>query len=132
MFIYSHDDECSASSACPSPPVPDPNFYCAVDVSSLGKLQEMVRDREAWHAAVPGLERSDRTWQPKQQRPLRKYSIACKTLTAPHQFHHFLSQMYSSKDSPDLVESAGITQKPDITRNLGAFLHSFLSPFSHA
>lgn len=34
--------------------------------------------------------------------------------------------MYSSKDSPDLIDSAGITQKPDITRNLGAFLDSFL------
>ena len=40
------------------PQVPDPNFYCAVDLSSLGKLQEMGRDREAWHTAVLGVEKS--------------------------------------------------------------------------
>ena len=27
---------------------------CAVDIN-LGKLQEMMRDREAWHAAVHGV-----------------------------------------------------------------------------
>lgn len=123
---------------CPPAPaphsqVPDPNFYCAVDLSSLGKLQEMVRDREAGHAAVLGVKKGQTRLgnRQQQQRPLRKY-IACETLTAPNQFQHFLSKMYSSKDSPDLVDSAGITQKPDTTRNLGAFLHSLLSPFSHA
>ena len=31
---------------------------------NLGKLQEMVRDREAWHAAVhEGLEESHTAWQ---------------------------------------------------------------------
>ena len=31
---------------------------------NLGRLQEMVRDREAWHAAVHGVtEESDRTGQ---------------------------------------------------------------------
>ena len=34
---------------------------------SLGKLQEMVRDREAWHAAVMGLQRVRHDWATEQQ-----------------------------------------------------------------
>ena len=34
----------------------------AMDMN-LGKLQEMVRDREAWHAAVHGAAKSDTTGQ---------------------------------------------------------------------
>ena len=30
---------------------------------NLGKLQEMVRDREAWHAAVNGVTVLDTIWQ---------------------------------------------------------------------
>ena len=29
----------------------------------LGKLQEMVRDREAWRASVHGVTESETTWQ---------------------------------------------------------------------
>ena len=38
---------------------------------NLGKLREIVRDREAWHAAVHGLtEESDVDWMTKQQQKL--------------------------------------------------------------
>ena len=30
---------------------------------NLGKVLEMVRDREAWHAAAHGVVESDTTWQ---------------------------------------------------------------------
>ena len=30
---------------------------------NLGKLQEMVRDREAWHAVVNGVAELDTIWQ---------------------------------------------------------------------
>ena len=35
---------------------------------NLGKLQEMVRDREAWHAAVHGIPKSRTNWVTEQQR----------------------------------------------------------------
>ena len=33
---------------------------------NLGKLQEMVRDREAWHAAIHGVKRLEHNWATKQ------------------------------------------------------------------
>ena len=30
---------------------------------NLGKLKEMVKDREAWYAAIHGVTESDMTWQ---------------------------------------------------------------------
>ena len=38
----------------------------AMDMN-LGKLQEMVRDREAWCAAVHGLQRVGHDWMTEQQ-----------------------------------------------------------------
>ena len=34
---------------------------------NLGKLQEMVRDREAWHAAVHGVTKVGHDWAVGQQ-----------------------------------------------------------------
>ena len=39
----------------------------AVDMN-LGKLREMIRDREAWHAAVHGSQRVRNDWATEQQR----------------------------------------------------------------
>ena len=38
----------------------------AMDMN-LGKLQEMVRDRKAWHATVMGLQRVRHDWGAEQQ-----------------------------------------------------------------
>ena len=38
----------------------------AIDIN-LGKLWEMVRDREAWHAAVHGSQRVKQDWETEQQ-----------------------------------------------------------------
>ena len=38
----------------------------AMDMN-LGKLQEMVRDREAWHDAVPGVTKIGNNWATEQQ-----------------------------------------------------------------
>ena len=37
---------------------------------NLGKLREMVRDREAWHAAIHGVERLEHNWATKHHRHL--------------------------------------------------------------
>ena len=42
------------------------SFTDAMDMN-LGKLREMVRDREAWHAAVMGLQRVGHDWATEKQ-----------------------------------------------------------------
>ena len=46
---------------------------------NFGKLQEMVRDREAWHAANPWGRRVGHDWVTEQQIPRGEYYALIKT-----------------------------------------------------
>ena len=46
----------------------------AMDMN-LGKLQEMVRDREAWHAEVIGSQRIRHDWESEQQLSYVVYNV---------------------------------------------------------
>ena len=41
--------------------------------TNLGKLQEIVRDREAWRATVHGVAESDMAWRPNNRGRIKKY-----------------------------------------------------------
>ena len=56
----------------------------AMDMN-LGKLQEMVRDREAWHAAVhTGLQRVRHDWVTEQQQMISNQPQLCKNGHTQH------------------------------------------------
>ena len=44
---------------------------------NLGKLQEMVRDREAWRVAVHGVAKSQTNWATEQQPLFNHYTEVC-------------------------------------------------------
>ena len=68
---------------------------------SLSKLQEMVKDREAWHASVHGVTRS-RTW-------LSDWTIATKDFssTTPCFFHPFICPQCLSRFYLAIMNSDG-------------------------
>ena len=57
---------------------------------SLSKLQETEKDREAWHAAVMGLERVGHHLATEQQKKYKKWNNSVVRLS-----DHYLDQIYS-------------------------------------
>ena len=57
---------------------------------SLSKLQETEKDREAWHAAVMGLERVGHDLATEQQKKYRKWNNSVVRLS-----DHYLNQICS-------------------------------------
>ena len=66
----------------------------AMDLN-LGKLQDMMRDKEAWHAAVHDVTESDTTVQPNNSQNQKFHTVTMQltegyTLILFHQFLHAL------------------------------------------
>ena len=57
---------------------------------SLNKLHEMVKDREAWHAAVHGVTKSDRTERLNNNNITLIAFFPCILQKWKHTFHHTL------------------------------------------
>ena len=57
---------------------------------SLSKFQDIEKDREAWHAAVMGLERVGHDLATEQQKKYRKWNNSVVRLS-----DHYLNQIYS-------------------------------------
>ena len=50
---------------------------------SVTKLQEMVKDREVWYAAVHGSQRTGQDLETEQQQKHMPLSVTCMILTYP-------------------------------------------------
>ena len=74
---------------------------------NLGKLQEMVRIREAWHAAVQVVAESDTTKRPNNNTPMKPAAV--KILNIPTAEKDFLKPFVISFSPANLENSAVAT-----------------------